>query len=100
MKTASAKSLLLAATALVVAACGGSSSGPPGAPAAGVQLTRGAVTAVSAGALAVNGVRLSTGAGTVVRVDGRSGGLDDVKPGQVVTVHGSFDDRTGNAAEI
>jgi hypothetical protein len=65
-----------------------------------VKLTRGAVTAASAGAITVNGVQLSTSAGTAVRVDGRSGGLDDVKPGAVVTVHGSFDDRTGSAAEI
>jgi len=101
MRPLSPETLLLAASALLVAGCGGSGSGAgaPTAP-AGVQLTRGAVTAASAGSIVVSGVQLSTGPGTVVRVDGRSGGLDDVKPGAVVTVHGSFDDRTGSATGI
>ncbi len=101
MKSLSTTTPILAAAALFLAACGGSSSSSPagGAP-AGAQLTRGAVTATSASSLTVNGVQLSAGAGTAVRVDGRPGGLDDVKPGDVVTVRGTFDDRTGAATEV
>jgi hypothetical protein len=89
------KTTLIAAAALL-AACGSSSSTTP---TGGATLTRGAVTAKAASTITVNGVQLSTSAATV-RVDDHPGGIDDVKPGDVVTVKGTFDDRTGTAAEI
>jgi hypothetical protein len=93
------KLAILVAVSLVAAACGGSSSTGGATQPAAAQITRGAVTASSAGVVTVNGVRLST-AGAIVRVDDHPGAPEDLKPGAVVTVRGSFDDRTGTAAEI
>lgn len=96
--TSRTKLSFLAAAALVLAACGGGSSGAPVASRA--RLTRGTVTAIAGGVVTVNAVQLSTSGATIVRVDDAPGGLDDVKPGDVVTVRGTFDDRTGTATEI
>jgi hypothetical protein len=88
---------------LLAAACGGSGgsgSGSAGGGAAGAARTaRGTITAASSGSITVNGSRLST-AGAAVRVDDSPGGADDLRPGAVVTVRGTFDDRGGDAAEI
>jgi hypothetical protein len=87
---------LLALGSLALAACGGGSSSP--AP-AGPRVTRGAITATSAGSVTVNGVDLSTG-GASVRIDDSPGTASDLRVGMVVTVKGTFDDRLGGAAEI
>jgi hypothetical protein len=85
-------------TALVaaafLAACGSGGSGD-----GGNQVTRGEITAKSAGGITVNGVQLST-AGAAVRIDDNPGGIDDLQVGVVVTVNGQFDDRGGRASEI
>jgi hypothetical protein len=98
------KVAVLAALSLVAAACGGSSgSGGGGAPTGGAgatpRTTRGALTAASGGSITVNGTTLSV-AGAAIRVDDGPGRLDDLRPGAVVTVRGTFDDRSGSAAEI
>jgi hypothetical protein len=92
----------LIALAALLAACGKKGpygTGGNGSGVAAARITRGAVMLKSAGAITVTGIRLST-SGATVKVDDHPGGLDDVRPGDVVTVKGSFDDRTGTAAEI
>jgi ribosome-associated protein YbcJ (S4-like RNA binding protein) len=88
----------VAVALVLVAACTGGGSGDPNPPAA-TRAMRGAITAKTAGTMTVNGVALTT-SGAVVRIDGASGGDDALREGMVVTVHGSFDDRGGDAAEI
>lgn len=88
---------LAALAALLLAACGGGAGSST--QITNARLARGAVTAIASGTLTVNGVVLST-AGAAVRVDDSPGGIDDVRPGDVVTVKGTFDDRTGTATEI
>ncbi len=90
------KASLLVITALALAACGGGGSSQPSTR---TGVTRGAITAKSAGALTVNGVQLST-ASAAVRIDDTVHPESDLKKGMVVTVHGTFDDRSGDAAEI
>jgi hypothetical protein len=92
-----ARHLALIPAVLLAVACGSSSSSP--GTAAGPRLARGAITAASAGSITVNGVQLST-AGAAIRVDDNPGVEGDLKPGMVVTVKGTFDDRLGGAAEI
>ena len=82
--------------ALLVAGCG---SGASSAPTSTAKVARGAVTAIASGSLTVNGIVVST-ASAAVRVDDNPGGIDDVKPGDVVTVKGIFDGRSGTASEI
>jgi hypothetical protein len=96
-KTFSKRIAVLVAAAFL-AACG--SSGSSGGGGGGNQVTRGEISALSAGSITVNGVRLSTDAGTAVKVDDSQGGLDDLRLGAVVTVSGAFDDRGGRASEI
>jgi len=92
------RTTLLALTALSLAACGGSSDGGSGTPpTAGV--TRGAITAKSAGSMTVNGVEIST-TGATVRIDDQLHPEGDLRKGMIVTVKGTFDDRTGAAAEV
>jgi hypothetical protein len=93
MKTVSKRITVLVAAAFL-AACG--SSGDSGG---GNQVTRGEITAKSAGGITVNGVQLSAAA-SAVRVDDAPGGLDDLQVGMVVTARGEFDDRSGSASEI
>jgi hypothetical protein len=91
--------VLAAAATLLLAACGG--SGASGAAPAGPRLARGAVTAKTSTAITVNGIVLSTGGVSAVRVDDDPAGtLADVHLGDVVRVKGTMDDRTGQAAEI
>jgi hypothetical protein len=52
------------------------------------------------GSVFVNGVEFTTNAATQVRVDDNPSTADQLKPGMVVTVTGTFDDRTGTATEI
>lgn len=87
------------AAALALAACAGSSSSPSSSAPQGLQVTRGAVTSRSAGALTVNGIQLSTSSASV-RVDGGAATEDRLAKGMVVTVRGAFDDRGGHASEI
>jgi hypothetical protein len=93
--------LTVLALAALLAACGASGSGAGGTNGGGAAatITRGAVTAKAAGTITVNGVTISTSSATV-KVDDNPGGPDDVQPGDVVTVKGTFDDRIGDAAEI
>jgi Domain of unknown function (DUF5666) len=87
--------------ALAVAGCGGSSSNPssPSSNPAAVRVTRGAITARSAGLVTVNGIQLTTSTATV-RADGKPVAETTLAKGMVVTVRGSFDDRNGDAAEV
>lgn len=95
----SLRQITILAAALIVTACG--SSNEPAVGGGAPRLTRGAVTAKSAGAIVVNGVTLSTAGISKVRVDDDPNGtLEDVKPGDVVRVKGTFDDRAGAATEI
>jgi len=95
-------SLILLAGALALAACGGSDSSsdssqnPPGGA---TGATRGAITARDATSITVNGVRLSK-QGAVVTDDTQVVADDRLTRGTVVTVRGTFDDRTGTATEI
>jgi len=94
-------STVLAATSLaallLLSACGGGSSAGGGS---GTAFTRGAITDKTAGTITVNGVSLAVGSGTTVRIEKQAGGADDLRKGMIVTVHGTFDDRTGTATEI
>ncbi len=92
----SRKTTLLALAATALAACGGSGD-DTGTATAG--LTRGAITAKSAGAMTVNGVELVT-AGATVRIEGQIRPESELRKGMTVTVTGTFDDRGGAAAEI
>jgi len=87
--------ILPLAAALVLAACG---SAAPTSSTSG-RVTRGEVTSRSTGAMTVNGVQLSTAAASV-RIDGKAASEDALKKGMVVTVRGSFDARSGSAAEV
>ncbi|HET7825993.1 MAG TPA: DUF5666 domain-containing protein [Anaeromyxobacter sp.] len=89
------------AAALALAACGGGARTPSnGASAAPkVRVTRGAISARSAGSVTVNGIQLST-ASSAVRADGKSIDQASLDMGMVVTVRGTFDDRGGEASEI
>jgi uncharacterized protein DUF5666 len=87
------------ATALALGACGGAGHAPPTATSSRLKVTRGAITARSAGAVTVNGIRLST-ASSAVRADGASVSQASLDEGMVVTVRGTFDDRSGEASEI
>jgi hypothetical protein len=93
------KVALLVTAALSFAACGtggsSSSSSAPSAP----GVARGAITERSAGSITVNGVEFST-AGATVRIDDNPHPESDLRTGMVVTIRGSFDDRTGTAGEI
>lgn len=84
--------LVTGALALVLAACGGSSGG--GGSGARPKTLRGAVTAASAGSITVNGVQMSTQGAAI------TGSAAALQKGMVVTAEGTFDDRTGGAAEI
>lgn len=90
----------IAFAGLLLSACGGGSDGGPTGGGGGTALTRGAITAKSAGSITVNGVVLSTGSGTAVRIEKQAGSADDLLPGMIVTVRGDFDDRTGSASEV
>jgi hypothetical protein len=80
----------------VLAACGGDD---PAGPQRDTAVTRGAITGTSSGGIVVNGVQVGTG-GASVKIDDNPSTSDQLKPGQVVTVKGAFDDRSGNATEI
>lgn len=101
-RTSPGSSLLLSAT-LLLAACGGGSSSGAGAGGGGggaaLQVTRGAITEQAAGSVKVNGVVLDT-RGATVRIEKARGSEAELHEGMIVTVHGTFDDRTGAAAEI
>lgn len=99
MKTTTLSTSL--AALLLLAACGGSSSSSPGGGGGGGggQITRGAITAQSAGKITVNGVALDV-SGAAVSVEKSAASASALKLGMVVTVKGSFDDRTGEAAEV
>jgi hypothetical protein len=94
--------VLAAVGAFLLAACGGDDDADPapGSGGAGAAYTRGAITAKTASTVTVNGIVLSSISGTAVRVEGQGGGWDDLRPGMVVTVTGTFDDRTGTASEV
>lgn len=99
MTASISKSVFLLVGALALAACGGSSS--DGSPGSGqrARTIRGAVTASGPGTITVNGLQVSTqGATVVTRGEVRAGAT--AEKGMVVTVKGSFDDRTGTAGEI
>lgn len=90
------------AAALTLAACGSSgdaSSGGPSSPSAAVRVTRGTIGATAAGAITVNGLSHGT-AGARVKIDDQPGGVDDLRPGQVVKVRAVTDDRGVHAAEV
>lgn len=95
--------IAIVTTLSFLAACGGSSGSGAGTPGgggpAGARTARGTIRATASGAITLNGATLST-AGATVRVDDAPGGADDLRPGAVVTVHGTFDDRGGHATEI
>lgn len=86
---------------LLLAACGGSSSsgGPGNGGGGGTQHTRGAITAKSGSTITVNGVALDV-SGADVSVEGAAKPASSLALGMVVTVKGSFDDVTGEAAEV
>ncbi len=93
-------SLFLLGAALALGACGGTSGGGPSTSTTRTGAARGAITEKAAGSLTVNGVRFSIGAGTAVRIDDTVHPESDLRKGMVVTVQGTFDDRTGTATEI
>jgi hypothetical protein len=88
-------------SASLLAACGGGSSSTSGGTGggAGTQLTRGAITAQETGAITVNGVRLDTH-GAAVRIEKAERTEVELHKGMIVTVRGTFDDRSGHATEI
>jgi hypothetical protein len=88
----------LAAISLALAACGGSDGSTT--QGGGTATTRGAISAVSADSITVNGVRLSISPGTAIRIDDNPGGHEDLQVGMVVTVKGTMDDRLGGASEV
>lgn len=94
----------LAATslaALLLSACGGDGGDDPGGGGGGgTAYTRGAITEKTAGTVTVNGVVVTVGSGTDVRIDDQPGGADDLQRGMIVIVRGSFDDRSGTASEV
>lgn len=98
MNRIASKSAVLAVLAALLAACGSDSDDP--APGGGATLTRGAITAKTSSSITVNGVVLSSGTNTAVRIEDQGGTWDDLRPGMVVTVTGAFDDRTGTATEV
>lgn len=86
--------------ALALAACGGSAKSPSNTSSAQqLKVTRGAITASSAGTVTVNGIQLSTASSTA-RADGKSVDPASLAKGMVVTVRGAFDDHGGEATEI
>jgi Domain of unknown function (DUF5666) len=87
--------------ALALGACSGGAHAPPTSSSVSPKLrvTRGAITARSAGTVTVNGIQLST-ASSAVRADGKSVPEASLDKGMVVTVRGSFDDRSGEASEV
>lgn len=94
------------ATALILSACGGGggSSGNPAPPPPVGGITRtgfGIGPITNFGSVFVNGVRYSTTT-AVITVDDSPGNQNDLKVGQVVLVHGTFDDNlmTGTADTI
>ncbi len=94
------RSVLVWFAAAVLSACGGGMGrGDPNASAATAKVMHGTVKAVSMGAITVNGVVLSTSSARVT-IDGQPASAGDVKAGEVVTVKGTADDRTGAAAEV
>lgn len=96
----SPKSLAAVALAAVLAACGSSGdSGSGGLPGNGTQVTKGAITKTSSGRITVNGVDLST-SGAAVTIEKSAASAGALAPGMIVTVRGTFDDRTGTADEI
>lgn len=86
-------------TALALTACGGGGGSSSGSSPAALRVTRGAITARSAGTVTVNGVKLST-TSAAVRADGKGVPETLLAKGMVVTVKGTFDDRGGEAAEV
>ncbi|BDG04835.1 DUF5666 domain-containing protein [Anaeromyxobacter oryzae] len=94
---------VLAALVTSALACGGSGSSSsgtgPGGGGAGLQLTRGAITERAAGSITVNGTRIDTRSATV-HIEKAQRPESELEKGMVVTVKGTFDDRTGTAAEV
>lgn len=102
------QTLVLAAVGLMASlslvACGGSGStntqttAPnPGVPTSGVS--KGVVESQLLGSITVNGIQFET-TGANIKIDDVSGTESALKPGMVVKVKGTFDDRTGTATEI
>jgi hypothetical protein len=89
------RTALLTLSAVALAACGGGSDSSPSLPA---RTARGAITAVNATSITVNGIQLST-QGAVVKTDDNPS-VSDLREGTVVRVDGTFDDRGGRASEI
>ncbi|HET6923320.1 MAG TPA: DUF5666 domain-containing protein, partial [Anaeromyxobacteraceae bacterium] len=92
IRSAIARTTLLASAALL-AACGGSDS----AGGTALKTSRGAITAT--GSITVNGVRFST-AGASVKVEDQPGTEADLKVGMVVKVKGHDDGLNGQALEV
>jgi hypothetical protein len=98
--TLARNSLVSLAVALALTACGGSSGGSSGGgQTGGVQVTQGAITSVSSGTITVNGVALATSGAQVV-MEKSAAAASALKEGMIVTVRGTFDDRTGSASEV
>jgi hypothetical protein len=99
MTASTSKSVFLLVGALALAACGGSSSDGSSGSGQRARTIRGAVTASGPGTITVNGLQVST-QGATVRTRGEVRAGATAEKGMVVTVKGSFDDRTGTAGEI
>jgi len=87
--------------AALLSACGSSSGSEP-TPLGGIDgggFAKGTVRLLSSGTISVNGTSFSTG-GATISVDGKPGTLADLRPGDIVTVAGTFGGGTGAATAV
>ena len=85
----------LMAFAALAAGCSGSGSAAPAAVASGVS--KGAISSTSSGSIMVNNVRFDTSNATITMEDPSDPPI--LKPGMIVTVNGTFADKTHGKAD-